>query len=188
MSWTIEAKVLPIVGLGGHLYLEIFNDKGERATQINGLSVCRKTNKIISIGKPGDKLKAYVSNDTILATTSGFNRDNHPHEGHVIYEGTKDEIMDIIQKTKELAEEFNSKDFLYQVLSFNSNTVFSAMVHRISQIVTIDQEAVDKTIALRAITPGVKPKLISKQQSLSQVFNTGKKAQKPKRPPSPPSL
>lgn len=175
MSWTIEAKILPIAGLGGHLYLDIFDDKGTRIAQINGLSACRKTDKIISVGKPGDKLKAYVSDKIILATTARFNRDNHPHKGHVIFSGTKDEIMDIIEQTKKLAIEFNTQNFLYQIFSFNSNTVFSAMVHKISQIVPINQEAVRKTIALKAITPGVKSKLIHKQQSLADVFNKGKK-------------
>lgn len=175
MAWTIEAKVQPCAGFAGHLYLDIFDDAGKRVVQINGFSFCDKTNKITPIGTPKDKLKAYVSDRIVLAETAGLDRDHQPHRGHVIFSGTKEDVLEVIDKLKELAEEFNSKDFLYRVFSFNSNTVFSAMVHKISQIVPVDMTAVDKTIALKKITPGVKPKLLRNQTSLTEVFNKGKK-------------
>ena len=186
MSWTIEAKVQPLVGIAGHLYLDIFDDEGKRVVQINGFSFSDRTNKITSIGTPEDKLKAYVTDKVVLVETSGRDRDHQPHDGHVIFSGKKEDVLEVIAALKELAEEFNEKDFLYRAFSFNSNTVFSAMVHRISQIVPVDMEAVDKTIALQKITPGVKTKLLRNQTSLTEVFNQGEKGSgKTPRPPKP---
>jgi uncharacterized protein YqgV (UPF0045/DUF77 family) len=188
MPWTIEAKVQPFAGFAGHLYLDIFDDAGKRVVQINGFSFCDKTKKITPIGTPQDKLKAYVTNKVVLAETSGLDRDHQPYGGHVIFSGTKEEVLEVIDRLKELAEEFNSKNFLYRVFSFNSNTVFSAMVHKISQIVPVDMEAVDKTIALKKITPGVKRKLMRNKTSLTEVFNKGKKSRGTKPKPPKPSL
>jgi len=186
MAWTIEAKVLPLVGVAGHLYLDIFDDEGNRVVQINGFSFSSKGNKITAVGKPTDKLKAYVSDKVVLVETCAFGREDHPHKGHVIFSGKKDEVLEVIEQLKELAEEFNSKDFFYRAFSFNSNTVFSAMVHKISQIVPINHEAVDKAIALKKITPGIKPKLLRRQTSLTELFNKGwKGSRQKKKPPKP---
>lgn len=186
MPWTIEAKVQPLLGVAGHLYLDIFDDEGKRVVQINGFSFCDKMNKITAIGTPEDKLRAYVSEKVVLMETARLDRDHQPHSGHVIYSGTKDEVLEVIDQLKELAEEFNEKDFFYRAFSFNSNTVFSAMVHKISQIVPIDMEAVDKTIALQKITPGVKTSLLRNKTSLTEVFNKGEKTgDKPPKPPKP---
>jgi len=187
MAWTIEAKVLPLVGVAGHLYLDIFDDEGKRVVQINGFSFSSTGNKITAVGKPTDKLKAYVTNKVVLSETVGFDRDHHPHEGYVIFSGTKDEVQEVVKQLKELADEFNAKDFFYRAFSFNSNTVFSAMVHKISQIVPIDHEAVDKAIALKKITPGIKRKLLRNQTSLTKVFNDGWKGRGARHKPPKPS-
>ncbi|GEM_PF-5001266 len=185
MNWTIEAKVLPLAHFGGHLYLEIFDPEGKRVCQINGLSYSHRFNKIVPMGIPGDQLKAYVCNRTILGVTSGYNRDNHPHKGYVIYKGSEEDIQKIITATKDLSVQFNDEGFLYNVLSFNSNTVFSSMLQKISEIVDIDQKAVRKAIAIRLITPGVKTDVINGRQNLTDLFNGNKQRLKRKAPPKP---
>jgi len=96
MSWTIEAKVQPLVGIAGHLYLDIFDDEGKRVVQINGFSFSDRTNKITSIGTPEDKLKAYVTDKVVLVETSGRDRDHQPHDGHVIFSGKKEDVLEVI--------------------------------------------------------------------------------------------
>ncbi len=174
MVCTIEAKVLPLAHLGGHLYLEVFNDEGKRIAQINGLSVSSKTNEIIPIGRPWDNLKAYVSNNILLAGTRNGNRDSHPHKGYTVCSGTKDEVENAVRQAAKLAKTFNDRHFLYGIFNFNSNTVFSAMLHEVGKTLTVDHEAVNKAVAMRSITPGIKQDLITHKQSIDSVFKEGR--------------
>lgn len=56
MTLTIEAKRLPIFGLAGHLYFEIWDEAGNRVTQINGLATTQD-GRIIPVGSDEDITK-----------------------------------------------------------------------------------------------------------------------------------
>ena len=139
--------------------------------QANGFAVCPKSDQILSVGKPTDNLRAFVCDKRILREAAECTRDQHLHRGHVIYTGSKAEIENVITHLKKGADEFNRQGFKYNVVSLNSNTVFSALIRQMQDIVEIDTEAVFKTVALRKVTPGIDANLITRERHLRTLFN-----------------
>lgn len=93
MVWTIEARVHEIVELGGHLYLDIYDDSGNRVIQFNGLAVERPTGNIKTFGGPNDQLMAFTN---ITLTGTGTSQSTNPDFGKVIDSGTQAEIEQAI--------------------------------------------------------------------------------------------
>lgn len=175
MAWTLEAKILPLVGVSGHLYLEVFDDAGKRVCQMNGLATNPKTNQPREIGLPGDKLKAYVDG-VILSTTQGSDRDHHPHEGRVLFRGDEADVRRAAVAMRAAAKRINALDLPYQLLSLNSNSVFMNMVDAVSEVLPIDKKAVQEMTSMMLALPGVRNHIT--QADVEKVRRT-----KPPRPP-----
>jgi hypothetical protein len=190
-AWTIEAKILPLVGLSGHLYLEIFDEAGQRVAQINGLATDPATQRPRSVGLPTDHLRAYVSAHALLADTPGSTRDRHPHRGHVLFQGPKADILKAIETAEKAAGRINKLNLAYLVLTQNSNSVFMHMVDAIAEIVPIEFQTLEAVRRLKPILPGINKEILGRgsYQSLKQRFNQ-ESAKKPqgfnKRIPPPP--
>lgn len=186
MTWTIEAKLLPLVGISGHLYLEIFDDKGNRVTQINGFAADPKTHKAHQIGLPGHVLQAFVTPPVILDETTGATRDNHPHQGQVLYKGTQQDIEKAIAAFEKAAVEINKLNLPYKVFSQNSNSVFMYMVDVLSTALPIRLDGIQKLYDSKWYLPGVNQQILGRggYESLKKRFNEAaqkKPARAPKR-------
>lgn len=155
MICTIEAKILPLAGVSGHLYLEVFDENGCRIAQINGLATDKKTLETKSVGFPGDLLKTHVSDSHILASTASSRRENHRHEGCVLFSGTREEIDRALTAAQKRAAELNTLDLPYKLLSLNSNTVFMEMVKAIAKEVDLDWKALKAVTEMRLSFPGL---------------------------------
>ena len=179
MKCTIEVKMLPLVGVSGHLYLEIFDETGKRICQVNGLATDAKTGKTKSMGFPGDVIKAYLSDDCgiILAASARCSRDDHNHVGRVIFEGTREEIDQVIKAMRVRAAEINKVAAPYKIFSLNSNTVFREMVEVAAHIVRIDRAALAEMANSRPL-PGVATDFNKAMKGLKE----NPKAPKPPKP------
>jgi len=177
MNCTIEAKILPLVGLSGHLYLEIFDETGLRISQINGLATDSKTGKVKSIGLPGDVIKAYISCDDgiLLGASHRCNRHNHSHKGCVLFEGTRKEVDDALDAIRKRAAEINREHASYQLLSLNSNTVFREMVRAAQKVLHVDLNAMNVLLKSKIILPGI-------STDFNNAVSVLKKAPRPKSP------
>ena len=184
MVWTIEAKVLPLVGISGHLYIDIFDDRGIRVCQINGLATNPTTLQPRSMGVPGDLLKAYVG--TFILTPEGSTRDRHPHPGRVLFQGNREDIMKAIRAAQKAEVQVNQLNLPYRVLSLNSNSVFMHMVEALSSVIAIDQQAVNEMRRIKPILPGIQGKIADHFQDAARKDTP---SQTPKKqPPPPPQL
>ncbi len=184
MKCTIEAKILPLVGVSGHLYLEIFDEKGDRLCQINGLATDSKTGKTKSMGlHPEDLIKAYISDDCgiVLAASARCARDSHHHQGCVLFEGSREDVMKALDAMRVRAAELNAENAPYKLLSLNSNTIFSEMVKAAAGVIDIDGKALSKLTSSRPL-PGV-----STDFNKAVAAHREKPAGKKPRPPKPPS-
>ncbi len=161
MVWTIEAKILPLAGMFGHMYLEVFGNDGQRISQINGIAVCRETGKTKAMGSSKDLLKAYMGDKFTLANTADASRDNHPHKGVVIFEGTEQEVKSILEIIRDRAVLINKTGVPYNLTKCNSNSVFSALIEVIKDKgYKINQKELKKLISFPTIVPGINnPKL-----------------------------
>lgn len=191
MTWTVEAKLLPLVGVSGHLYIEIFDDNGNRALQINGLATNRATQQPRYMGLPGDSLKAYVSNTLILGDTAGATRDYHPHKGQILFAGSQQDIVKVVKAAEEAAKNINQLDLSYLLLAQNSNSIFMHMIDAISSVIPVDFQAVESVCRLKPVLPGINKEIAGKGnfKSLRERFNKAG-AKKPqqfnrKNPPRP---
>lgn len=152
MVWTIEAKIFPIqygFTLGSHLYIEIFDDAGNRVLQINGLAAIRETGEFKPDGDPSNQLMSNVStepDDFYIGTSQFATRDNYPYDGEVIFSGTEAQINEAINQIVAATDYINNQNYSYGLLTFNSNTVFSGLIQAMSQAVSIDQQAVQNVI------------------------------------------
>jgi len=182
MVWTIEAKMLPLVGISGHLYIDIFDDNGARVCQINGLATNPLNLKPRDIGLPGDLLKAYLGT-LVLGGTENATRDHHPHKGRVLFRGDKKDIIKAIEAAIKAADYINQLDVPYRVLTINSNSVFTHIVKAISTVVDLDQQALKEAYGLKKFLPGVNGKITDEFRRAA-----GKNAPQnpPKNPPPPP--
>jgi len=173
MSWTIEVKNLPLVGVSGHLYLEIFDGAGNRVLQVNGLATNPATQKPRDIGLPGDFLKAYVSNTQILSDTIGATRDNHPHKGTVLFRGTQQDIAKAIKAIEKAADQINKLNLRYNFLLQNSNSVFMHIVDVLSDVIPIDFPSLEAARGLKPIFPGINKQIAGRggYQSMKERFN-----------------
>jgi len=180
MTWTIETKLLSLVGVAGHLYLEIFNDAGERVIQVNGFAADPKTLRPRSVGLPGDFLKAYVSKTDILEESAGGVRDHHPHPGRVLFEGSKEDVLKAIKAAQEAAEKINSLGLRYHLFTQNSNSVFMYVVEAISNVLPLKLALLQEMIDMKLMLPGINKQIDGKggYPSLKKRFNeAGKKKQ-----------
>lgn len=179
MNCTIEAKILPLVGLSGHLYLEVFDETGLRISQINGLATDSKTGKVKSIGVPSDVIKVYISRDDgiLLGVSHRCNRDNHGHKGCVLFEGAREEVDDALDAMRKRAAEINFEHASYRLLSLNSNTVFSEMVRAAQKVLPLDLKALSVLLKSKVVLPGV-------STDFNNAVSALKKSPKPK-PPQP---
>lgn len=153
MHWTIEVKILPIAAVSGHLYLEIFDDKGQRVRQINGFACDPVTGQQKSVGVVGDFLRAYVDDSYVLC--AGYNRDNHPHDGRVIYKGDEAGIRRAIKAMEEAAVKINAQNLSYWLFTQNSNSVFMHMLDVMEGQLPIDRKAVGEMLNSRILLPGI---------------------------------
>lgn len=179
-KYTIEAKVFPITRFSGHLYLEIFDDRGDRVAQINGFSTDAKTKKPKPVGIPGDLLLAYLQPVRGLICGPSTCRDTHPHKGEVIFEGSRDDVLRALSAIEKRAAELNKMDLPYKLLSFNSNTVFAEMVKAAWTEVAIDARALEKVVKMKPVFPGLSADFNRETKKLAQ-----KKAVKKDRPRGP---
>jgi hypothetical protein len=186
MVWTIEAKILPLVGVSGHLYLEIFDDNGVRICQINGLATDPKNGRPNDIGLPGDLLRAYVGN-FVLGDTTKATRDNHPHEGRVLFQGDAVDMFKAIDAAKKAADYINQMEVPYRLLRLNSNSVFSHMVKAMSVVIPIDKQALKEVCGLKKILPGVNGKITDKFKDAASKKTPPTTDKKPPPPPAPPA-
>jgi hypothetical protein len=181
MTWTIETKLLSLVGVAGHLYLEIFNDAGERVMQVNGFAADPKTLRPRSVGLPGDFLKAYVSNIDILEESAGGVRDHHPHPGRVLFEGSKEDVLKAIKAAQEAAVKINSLGLRYHLFTQNSNSVFMYIVEAISNVLPLNLSSLQEVVDMKLMLPGINKQIDGKggYPSLKKRFNdAGAKNQK----------
>jgi hypothetical protein len=155
MAYSIEAKILPIAGLSGHLYIEIYDDKGARITQVNGFAIHARTGKVKAIGVPGDRLRAFVDKDRILGVTKHATRDNPVHRGVVLFKGEAPDIVKAITAMQLCAYDINRMDLRYNALTQNSNGVFSAMIDSLQKTIKLEPGAVDKARKLKPWMPGL---------------------------------
>lgn len=160
MAWTIEAKIYPVTRLGAHLYLEIFDDDGKRVTQLNGLATDRKTGKSRSVGIPGDALNVYSGRKFVLHDTVNATRDTHPHEGRVLFSGSKEGARKALAAATREARAVNRADLSYKLWSQNSNTVFCRLVEAMAKAVPVDMDAARELAAVKKITPGLKEEFV----------------------------
>lgn len=183
MKCTIEAKILPLAGVSGHLYLEVFDEAGKRIAQVNGFATSAKTGDTRSLGLPGDLIKAYLSCDhggIVLAASYRCGRDDHAHNGCALFEGTRAEVDLAIDAMRKRAAEINAEKAPYLLLSLNSNTVFSEMVTAAETVVPVDRKALDVLLASKITLPGVATDFTRAVAAL--------KAAPPKAAPKPPKL
>ena len=176
MTWMIEARRLPlpeipIIGeLAGHLYIEVWDDIGERYTQINGLAVDPYTNEIASIGPDGFDLKIYDTGIDGPDTGVGgpLKREDNTREGVVLFEGTEQQVKNILDSVNELREHINSEDHKYMTIPhqvytdengikrdyYNSNSVFNTVTKVMQQVGGVDQENIDAAKNMGLTNPG----------------------------------
>ncbi len=160
MAWTIEAKIYPVTRLGAHLYIEMFDDDGKRVTQLNGLATDRATGKSRSVGLPGDALKVYFGREVVLHDTVNATRDTHPHEGRVLFSGSKEDARKALAAAAHEALAVANEDLSYKLWSQNSNTVFCRLVEAMAKAVPLDMDAVRDIAAVKKITPGLKEEFV----------------------------
>ena len=184
MVWTIEAKVLPLAGISGHLYIDIFDDRGIRVCQINGLATHPTTLQPRSIGMPGDLLKAYVGN--LILTPEDSTRDRHPHQGRVLFRGNREDIVTAIRAAQKAEAQVNALNLPYRVMSLNSNSVFMHMVEALSAVVAIDQQAVNEMRRIRPILPGIQGKIADHFHDAARKDIPPQPPKKQPPPPQPP--
>lgn len=159
---SIEIKRLPILGVGGHIYIEFFDDEGNRVAQYNGFAEDPNTGEVKTVGDVtnGDRLKLYSSNDEdvnkrkVLGGTAGATKDNHPHEGVEIWEGTEEEMQEAIDALDAYKEDFNEADLPYDLNAskdplsdndyYNSNSGASGMLDVLEEELDVDDEAVEE--------------------------------------------
>lgn len=152
-KYTIEAKILPLAGVSGHLYLEIFDENGDRYAQINGFATDRKTREPKSIGYPGDLLKVYLSE--VLMGTNSCTRDKHCHAGRAIFEGSRADIDRAYAAAQRRSHELNALELPYKLLSLNSNTIFMEIVRAMQKEISIDEKALKTVAKMRPLFPGL---------------------------------
>lgn len=155
--FSIEAKIFPLIGVSGHLYLEVFDEAGKRLLQVNGFATDKVTGKIKTFGRPfGDKLLVVADGHTVLAGTLGATRDNHPHKGCVLFSGNRDDIDKALAALGQKAREINTKNPAYEILTQNSNTVFMHMVAGLADVLPIDLVMLGAFIHSKPYLPGIK--------------------------------
>lgn len=156
---TIEAKRLPIesngVG-GGHLYLEFYDDKGERIGQANGLAYDPDTGKFEEAPVSGDYLlKIYTdASDNFILEGSGTDKNSNTHEGVVIFRGSEGEVRSAFDSVEMLRERVNAAHLDYHFSGngyspegtpyYNSNSAFSAMIETLREPLNLDAETIEE--------------------------------------------
>lgn len=155
--FSIEAKIFPLLGVSGHLYLEVFDEAGKRLLQVNGFATDALTGSIKAVGKPfGDKLLAVADGNTVLANTLNATRDCHPHKGCVLFEGSRADIDQALVLLAQKAQEINAKNPAYEILTQNSNTVFMYMVMGLAEVLPLNRTALDTFLHSKPYLPGTK--------------------------------
>lgn len=150
---SIHAKRLPLA-LASHMYLDVFDENGQRIAQINGYAVNLTTGGPKAVGIPGDGLRAFVGMDAVLGMTWSSTRDNHRHKGGAIFEGARAEVDALVKAMQQRAHEINAHKLPYLITALNSNTVFAQMVDALRAQVKIDEAALKSTCGLW-IAPGL---------------------------------
>jgi hypothetical protein len=181
MQCTIEVKILPLV-VASHLYLEIFDAQGKRIAQVNGFAVGRVSGKSKSVGVPGDGLRAFVGMDAVLGVTARCTREQHCHDGRVIFSGSRADVDKILQAMQEKAHEINQLKLPYQLLSLNSNTVFSQMVNVVRAHGAVDEQKLAEMVG-RFPAPGFRNDFEKTRQKYARATPPVK--QPPRKPPNP---
>lgn len=143
-SWKIEIKNFQIdvdAGLfssdGEHLYLEFWNDRGERIAQLNGLATNKSTGEISPFGFSNSHyIKAYNHYDGYF--DKGANFFTAQQRGVVAFEGTEAQVRAALAAAEKAGGWIDAQQLNYDGLSnggttaYNSNATFSAFIKAIN--------------------------------------------------------
>ncbi len=168
MAYSIYAYVLPILGFGGHLYLDIYDDSGSRVAQLNGLGVDRETGVPVAFGDIGDQLMSSLYPDqtftdgNFIIEGSGTSLSTNTHDGELVFSGSQTEIEAVMNALRAYSDFINNQNIVYNPtpttlhgdVNYNSNSVFAGAVKLLTNLgFNIDLEAV-KEVSDLAFTPG----------------------------------
>ena len=169
MVWTIEVKRYPIVDpiLGiptgaGHLYLEIFDDDGNRVYQFNAMATDPVTGDIAAVGSDSDILTIVKSTNGVIGDSDSGTRDDYPYDGAVLFSGTQTQVEQGIAYLSAFKDfiNSNSSNLHYQLVPggdhYNSNSGFAGMAVALAQALSIDESALETVEAIRIFgNPGL---------------------------------
>ncbi len=147
MSWTIEAKVYPIAVFAGHLYYEIWDDKGKRVMQINGLATDPITGQVHTAGSDSDILKIYAGG-IVLGGTGDETQYNSTHNGVILFTGSKEDVFKAIDYLNAAASYSNEQQLSYSILAsgddkYNSNSAFNSLANVLMDVLPIDIQKIN---------------------------------------------
>jgi Ca2+-binding RTX toxin-like protein len=150
MAWKIEARELPVAGLGTHLYIEMWDDAGNRYKQMHGYWTDPVSGQPSTSGDDSGLIKGY--NNLVLNSTLGSTPSNHPHAGTTLFDGSEVQVKEAFRYASSAVEYINAQNYSYTLLGagslssngtkFNSNNVFSTLVDAVQLAVPINQSIV----------------------------------------------
>jgi trimeric autotransporter adhesin len=151
MAWKIEARELPVAGLGTHIYIEMWDGSGNRYKQIHGYWTDPISGQPLTSGNDSGLIKGYTN--LVLNSTLGATPSNHPHAGTTLFNGSEVQVKDAFKYASSVIEYINSQNYSYTLLGagslsssgtkFNSNNVFSTLVDAMQLASPINQSIID---------------------------------------------
>ncbi len=163
--WQIWAMRLPVVQVGGHLFLGIFNTASDGTApppasdlyqQIHGLATDINGN-VIDVGTEKDFIKAYINptNNANDPNSGSYNRYDPSEQGTLLY-STNDfgKIQLLDNSIQALQQYINNQNFSYifdpsenlTTTAFNSNSVFVAMATALQQALGVSSALINQAL------------------------------------------
>lgn len=148
MTFTVEARVSPVLGLGGHIYID-FWDGNNLVAQINGLARNPLTGELSFAGQDDWKVEAVVTPyPNIGGSASTRDSTQQTNSSVVLFSSdSQADFQKILSHAQLTSTYITAQQVSYQAIPddehYNSNSVFNTVARAIVQTGLVSQISVD---------------------------------------------